>query len=314
MSEPLVECVPNFAGGRDRAVVEALLAAMRLPGVLLLDCAVDSDQNRAIATIAGPPAAVCEAAVRAAGVAAERIDLTRQTGSYPRIGATDVIPFVPLRGIGLGECAMLAREAADALWTRYGIPSYLYAAAASRPDRASLEQVRQGQFEGLREAVLRDARRRPDVGGPGLHPSAGASAVGARPLLIEYTVSLDTADIRPARAIARAVRSEISGLPGVKAIALLAEGVAQVSLTVTDLRQSSLHAVHTAVLQAARAGRTGLLRTELVGLMPEAAYQAGSIWIAALQASGSAFDPDRRILERLIQASAARSDKEVVDR
>src|SRR5215472_11292881 len=184
MTGPVVECVPNFSEGSDPRRVEAIVAAMRVDGVHLLDWATDPDHNRSVVTIAGQPAAVLEAAVRGAGRAAELIDLTRQQGVYPRIGAADVIPFVPISGIKLEQCVLLARQAGMEIWRRYGIPVYFYESAASRPDRANLEEVRRGQFEELRDAARKDAARRPDVGGPGLHPTAGACAVGARKFLV----------------------------------------------------------------------------------------------------------------------------------
>src|ERR1700748_819900 len=175
MSEAVIECVPNFSEGCDPHKVRSIVNAMRVDGVSLLDWSLDGDHNRSVVTIAGPPAAVVEAAGRAAGRAAELIDLTVQRGVHPRIGATDVIPFVPVSGISLAQCAILARQARLEIWSRYNIPIYFYEAAASRPDRALLEQVRQGQFEGLRELVVRDAGRRPALGGPTLHPTADAS-------------------------------------------------------------------------------------------------------------------------------------------
>ncbi|RRA49486.1 glutamate formimidoyltransferase [Acidipila sp. EB88] len=291
-----VASVPNFAEGRDRLVVHAILAAMQLPGVLLLDYLLDAGRNRSVITIAGPSTAVWEAVVRAAGVATDRIDLTRQVGSHPRIGATDVIPFVPVGAVALLPCVLLAREAAAALWQRYHVPAYLYEAAASRPDRVLLEDVRRGQFEGLREAVLRDPGRRPDVGGPGLHPSAGATAVGARRALIEYNIALDTADLAPARAIAKAVRGQSSGL-GVRALALLSEGRAQVTLGIPDHRQSSVGVVHAAVEEAARKHRTSILFGEIIGLLPEAAYEESSAWVAGLRG----FRAEEHILERRLK-------------
>ena len=207
MKGPLVECVPNFAVGVDSRRVEAIVAAMRVDGVRLLDWSMDADQNRTIVTIAGDPAAVVEAAVRGAGKAAELIDLTRQTGVHPRIGAADVIPFVPISGITLDKCVMLARQAGLEIWRRFSVPVYFYEAAASRPDRANLENIRQGQFEGLRDAARKESARRPDVGGPDLHPTAGACAVGARKFLVAYNIYLDSTDVAVARAIAREIRT-----------------------------------------------------------------------------------------------------------
>src|ERR1700760_3347295 len=177
MSATVIECVPNFSEGCDRGKMLAIVKAMRVDGVSLLDWSMDGDHNRSVVTIAGHPPAVLESAVRAAGKAAELIDLTVQSGVHPRIGAADVIPFVPISGISLAQCAMLARQAGLAIWRRFGIPVYFYEAAAARPDRVNLEDVRRGQFEGLLTAAVKDAMRQPDVGGPELHKTAGASAV-----------------------------------------------------------------------------------------------------------------------------------------
>jgi glutamate formiminotransferase len=187
-TDAIIECVPNFSEGSDGEKVREIIGAMKVDGVQLLDWSMDAAHNRSVVTIAGAPDAVVEAAVRAVGKAAQLIDLTRQSGVHPRIGAADVVPFVPVSGISLAECAMLARQAGLQIWRRYGVPVYFYGAAAARPDRVQLEDVRRGQFEGLREASLRDAARRPDVGGPELHPVAGASAVGARSFLIAYNL------------------------------------------------------------------------------------------------------------------------------
>ena len=183
-TQPIVECVPNFSEGVDRDKVEAIVRAMRVDGVHLLDYSLDADHNRSVVTIAGAPDAVVESAVRGAGAAAKLIDLTRQKGEHPRIGAADVIPFVPVSGISLVQCVMLARQAGREIWNRFGVPVYFYAAAAARPDRLNLENVRRGQFEGLLSDAGRDSTRHPDIGGPEPHNTAGASAVGARTFLI----------------------------------------------------------------------------------------------------------------------------------
>src|SRR5580658_1655704 len=172
-SQAVIECVPNFSEGKDREKVLSIVNAMRVPEVSLLDWSLDGDHNRSVITVAGPPQAVVEAAVRAVGRAAELIDLTRQSGVHPRIGAADVVPFVPVTAISLAECAMLARQAGLEIWRRFGVPVYFYEAAAARPDRINLEDVRRGQFEGLRETAHRDVSRRPDIGGPELHRTAG---------------------------------------------------------------------------------------------------------------------------------------------
>jgi glutamate formiminotransferase / 5-formyltetrahydrofolate cyclo-ligase len=294
MNETVMECVPNFSEGGDRRKVLAIVGAMRVPGVSLLDWSMDSDHNRSVVTIAGPPAAVVEAAVRAAGKAAELIDLTAQQGVHPRIGATDVIPFVPVAGITLAQCVLFARQAGLEIWNRHGIPVYFYEAAASRPDRALLEQVRQGQFEGLRDQVLRDAARRPDLGGPELHPTAGASAVGARKFLIAYNLYLDRPDMTAARAIAKLLRASNGGLAGVKAMGVMAQGRAQVSLNITDFRLTSVGHAFAEVSQLAENYGTKVVAGELIGLLPEDAFERDSEWVRLI----SGFKPEERILER----------------
>jgi len=301
MSETVIECVPNFSEGCDRNKVRAIVDAMRVDGVSLLDWSLDNDHNRSVVTIAGPPAAVVEAAVRAAGRAAALIDLTAQRGVHPRIGAADVIPFVPVSGISLAQCAILARQAGFEIWSRYNIPVYFYEAAASRPDRALLEQVRQGQFEGLRELVLRDAARRPDLGGPELHPTAGASAVGARKFLIAYNLYLERPDVTAARAIARALRASSGGLDGVKAMGVLVQGRAQVSLNITDFRITPVGRVFDALNRLAGKHGTKVVDGELIGLLPEDAFERESEWVRLIRG----FNPEERILERRLKQPLA---------
>jgi glutamate formiminotransferase len=310
--EAIIECVPNFSEGTDPAKVRQIVAAMQVEGVRLLDWSLDTAHNRSVVTIAGSPAAVVEAAVLAVGKAAQLIDLTRQTGVHPRIGAADVVPFVPVTGISLAECAMLARQAGLQMWRRFGIPVYFYGAAATRPDRVQLEDVRRGQFEGLREATLRDAARRPDVGGPGLHPTAGASAVGARSFLIAYNIYLEPEpasdlpasgqpDVSVARSIARDIRASNGGMQGVKAIGVVAQGRAQVSMNITDYRSTPMREVHAAVQKLAR--RYGMRASdgELIGLIPEAAYEPDSDWLRQIPG----FDPADKVLERRLHAPMA---------
>ena len=284
MNEPVVACVPNFSEGREPATIRALVTAMHLPGVRLLDCTSNREANRTVVTIAGDPAAVFEAAVRAGGVAAERIDLTTHRGTYPRMGALDVLPFVPVSGLHIGECAMLAREAAEALWARFRLPCYLYEAAATRPDRISLDEVRHGQFEGLREAVLRDAGRRPDIGGPGLHPTAGAAAVGARLPLIECSLTLATDRLAGARATARSLRQ---GFLGVHATAFVSPEGAKVLVKIANYKDTSIAEVHACACAAARQAGTTIASGEIVGLIPEDAYEPGSPWAAGAWSGGS---------------------------
>ncbi|HLY39942.1 MAG TPA: glutamate formimidoyltransferase [Terracidiphilus sp.] len=293
MSSQLVECVPNFSEGRDKRRVESIVAAMRVEGVHLLDWSMDADHNRSIVTIAGRPAAVVEAAVSAAGRAAELIDLTRQEGLHPRIGAADVIPFVPISGIKLEQCAMLARQAGMEIWRRFGVPVYLYEAAAARPDRANLDDVRRGQFEGLRDSVRKEAARRPDLGGPDLHPTAGACAVGARKFLVTYNLYFDSSDVGLARAIAREIHASSGGLKGVKALGILAHGRAQVSMSITDFEATPISRVYSAVSRLALRHKAALVDGEIVGLVPEAACERESEWMRQL----NGFDFQAKVLE-----------------
>ena len=301
MSEPVVECVPNFSEGKDARRVEAIVAAMRVPGVHLLDWSMDADHNRSVVTIAGEPSAVVEAAVRGVGKAAELIDLTRQQGVHPRIGAADVVPFVPVSGIKLEQCALLARQAGLEIWRRYSVPVFFYEAAAARPDRANLEDVRRGQFEGLKDAVRKDAALRPDLGGPGLHPTAGACAVGARKFLVAYNIYFDSADVATVRAIAREIRAASGGLKGVKALGLLAHGRAQLSMNITDFLATPISQVYRSVCNLGRRHNAVPVEGEVIGLLPEAACERESDWMRQL----TGFDPETKILERRLGAPLA---------
>jgi glutamate formiminotransferase / 5-formyltetrahydrofolate cyclo-ligase len=254
-----------------------------------------------VVTVAGEPAAVVESAVRGAGKAAELIDLTLQEGVHPRIGAADVIPFVPISGIKLEQCVLLARQAAMEIWRRFKVPSYFYEAAASRPDRVNLEQVRHGQFEGLREAVLKDSSRRPDIGGPELHSTAGACVIGARKFLVAYNIYFDTADVAVARAIAREIRASSGGLKGVKALGVLVHGRAQLTMNITDFEVTSLSLVFRTASALARQHKATPIEGEIIGLLPEAACERGSEWMRQL----TEFDEQTRVLERRLESPLA---------
>ncbi len=301
MNEPVIECVPNFSEGVNARRVEAIVSAMRVDGVRLLDWSMDGDHNRSVVTIAGEPAGVVEAAVRGVGKAVELIDLTRQQGVHPRIGAADVIPFVPISGIKLEQCALLARQAGLEIWRRFGVPVYFYEASAARPDRANLENVRRGQFEGLREAVLKDPSRRPDLGGPGLHPTAGACAVGARKYLVAYNIYFDSSDVAIVRAIAREIRAASGGLRGVKAMGVLVHGRAQLSMNITDFEATPISQVYREVQTLAARHKAAIAEGEVIGLLPEAACERESKWMRQL----SGFDEQTKILERRLGAPLA---------
>ncbi len=297
-AEPILECVPNFSEGTSPEIVRQIVASMRVDGVRLLDWSLDTAHNRSVVTIAGTPSAVIEAAVLGAGKAAHLIDLTRQTGVHPRIGAADVVPFVPIAGISIAEAALLARQAGLQIWRRFGVPVYFYGAAAARPDRFQLEDVRKGQFEGLREAAVKDAARRPDVGGPELHATAGASVVGARTFLIAYNVYLGPkAEITHARAIAREIRASSGGMQGVKAMGVLVNGRPQVTMNVTNFQLTPMPEVYAMVEKLAAAHGVSLAESELIGLVPERACSEGANWTSAIPD----FDPELKILERRLQ-------------
>lgn len=298
MNEAVVECVPNFSEGVDSQRVEAIVGAMRVDGAYLLDWSMDADHNRSVVTIAGTPSAVVEAAVRGVGKAVELIDLTQQQGVHPRIGAADVIPFVPVSGIKLEQCVLLARQAGLEIWRRFGIPVFFYGAAASRPDRALLENVRRGQFEGLKDIVSRDASRRPDLGGPALHPTAGACAVGARKFLVAYNLYFDSSDVAMVRSIAREIRASSGGLKGLKAMGVLVNGRAQLSMNITDFRATPLSRVYNRVAALVERHKTAIVNGEVIGLIPEAACERESEWMRQL----SGFDDETKILERRLAA------------
>jgi glutamate formiminotransferase len=279
---PLIECVPNFSEGNDADKVKRIAASIRsVPGVHVLDAHRDADHHRSVITFAGPPAAVEAAAVLATGEAARLIDLTRHRGVHPRIGATDVVPFVPLGGATLSGCAAIAHRAGREIWRRYQIPVYFYGAAALDPGRQHLENIRRGGFETLREAVATDSSRKPDVGEARLHPTAGATAVGAREALIAFNVNLDSNDAEIARWIAQAVRESSGGLPAVQAMGVVLRSrtsggqpdQAQVSMNLTDWRRTSMAQAFSAVgREASRRGIT-IHSSEVVGLIPEGAIE-----------------------------------------
>lgn len=300
---PLIECVPNFSEGRDSARLDAMVAAMlAVPGVYLLDREMDADHHRSVVTLAGAPEAVAEAAIRGVGRAAELIDLRRHQGAHPRLGAADVVPFVPLAETTLEDCVRLARGVGEEIWRRWRVPVYFYEAASLRPERRNLEDVRRGQFEGRREAVLRDPELRPDVGGPELHASAGAAIVGARRFLIAYNINLDTSDVGVAQAVARRVRASGGGLAAVKAmgVELKAKGRAQVSMNLTDFAATSLATVWNAVAAAAAEHGAAPAESELIGLAPRAALEGA----AAEMLRFASFSADQVLENRLQRVMA----------
>jgi glutamate formiminotransferase len=276
--QTLVECVPNFSEGRDKAKVDAIIEAMKLDGVYLLDREMDADHNRCVITLAGEREAVQEAAIRGVGKAAELIDLNQHQGAHPRLGAADVVPFIPIEGLSIEDCVAMARHAGGEIWKRYQIPVYLYEAAASSAERQNLENIRRGQFEGIRSEIATNPARKPDFGDAQLHSTAGACVVGARKFLVAYNIFLNTTDVTIAKKIAKAVRFSTGGLRFVKAAGFLVRGQAQVSMNLTDFEQTPMHRVFEMVrAEAARYGVTPA-SSEIVGLVPKKALEQVAEW------------------------------------
>src|SRR5580765_993255 len=282
----LIECVPNFSEGRDPAKADSIVQAMSsVPGVYVLDREMDADHNRCVITLAGDPEAVAEAAIQGTGKAMELIDMNHQTGAHPRVGATDVVPFIPVEGVTLEDCVALARNVGNEIWKRFRIPVFFYEAAATRPDRVNLENVRKGQFEGLREELKKNHERQPDVGEPKLHPTAGVTVVGARKFLIAYNVNLNTSDVSIANKIAKAIRFSSGGLRYVKSmgVELKARNLAQVSINLTDFESTPMHRVYEMVKR--EAGRYGVVPvgSEIVGLVPKKAIEMAADYFLQLE-------------------------------
>lgn len=291
----LVECVPNFSEGRDQAKVDAIVEAMKIPGVYLLDREMDADHNRCVITLAGEREAIQEAAIRGVGKAAELIDLTRHHGAHPRMGAADVIPFIPIDGVTLEDCVSMARHVGAEIARRFQIPIYLYEAAATTPERQSLENIRRGQFEGIRDEIAINPARRPDFGEPRVHPTAGATVVGARKFLIAYNVFLNTPDVDIAKKIAKAVRFSSGGLRFVKGAGFLVRGMAQVSMNLTDFEQTPIHRVFELVKgEAARYG-VQAVSSEIVGLIPKLALEQAAEWYLQIENFDSSLILENRL-------------------
>jgi glutamate formiminotransferase/formiminotetrahydrofolate cyclodeaminase len=273
----IVECVPNFSEGRDQGVLDALRDAIEsVPGIRLLDVQADAAHHRSVFTFIGAPEAAAEAAFRAVRVARERIDLTQHQGEHPRMGATDVVPFIPVEGVTMAQCVQLARKLGERVGGELDIPVFLYARAATRPDRESLPNIRKGQFEALREQIGTDPDKTPDFGPNRIHPTAGSTAIGARPFLVAYNIYLDTHDVLLAKGIAKAIRTSSGGLPAVQASGFEVGGKAQVSMNLLDIDETPPARVYAEVSEQAAARGVGIYRSEIVGLIPERA-----IWDAA---------------------------------
>jgi len=291
----LVECVPNFSEGRDQVKVDAIVDAMKMPGVYLLDREMDSDHNRCVITLVGDREAIQEAAIRGVGKAAELIDLNFHSGAHPRMGAADVVPFIPIDGVTIEDCVAMANHVGQEIWKRFQIPVYLYESAARTPERQGLENIRRGQFEGIRAEIASNPARRPDIGEPRVHPTAGATVVGARKFLIAYNVFLNTTDVDIAKKIAKAVRFSTGGMRFVKGAGFLVRGLAQVSMNLTDFEQTPVHRVFEMVKrEAARYGVTPI-SSEIVGLIPKKALEQAAEWFLQVENFDSSLILENRL-------------------
>ncbi len=270
----IVECIPNFSEGRNREIIDQIVAAIKtVPGAVLLDRESDPNHNRSVITFVAEPDRVVDAAIAAARKAAELIDLNRHTGEHPRMGATDVIPFVPIAGVTMDDCVELARKCGERMWRELGVPVYLYEKAAARPERENLANLRRGQFEGIRDEIATNEARWPDYGEARVHPTAGITAVGARPPLIAYNVNLNTSNIEIANRIARAVRHLSGGLRYVKALgfALSDRGIVQVSMNMVNYEGTPLFRAFEMVKREAERYGVTVAGSEIVGLVPQRA-------------------------------------------
>jgi glutamate formiminotransferase/formiminotetrahydrofolate cyclodeaminase len=313
----LIECVPNFSEGRDSAKVDAIVSAMStVSGVYVLDREMDADHNRSVITLAGEPDAVAEAALRGIGKAMQLIDLTKHTGAHPRVGATDVVPFIPIEGVTIEDCVALAHRTGHEIWARYRIPVFFYEAAAKRSDRVNLENVRRGQFEGLRQEMKHNHDRQPDVGEPKLHPTAGVTVVGARKFLIAYNVNLNTSDVTIANRIAKAIRFSSGGLRYVKSmgVELKARNLAQVSINLTDFEQTPMHRVYEMVKREAERYGAAPVGSEIVGLIPKKAIEMAADFFLQLENFSPAQVFENKLADALSGAPLeARKDGKLAD-
>ena len=297
----LVECIPNFSEARRPEVVDEIADAITsVEGARLLDRSSDLDHNRTVLTFAGPPEAVEEAAFRAIKTASELIDLDQHTGEHPRIGATDVVPFVPLSGVTMEDCVSMARRLGERVGRELQIPVYLYENAATRPDRANLENIRRGQYEGLKSEIETDPSRKPDYG-PARLGTAGATVIGARNPLIAFNVYLTTAEVEVAKKIAKAIRQSSGGMRYVKALGLLVEGRAQVSMNLTNFRETPIGRVVEMIRREAQRYGVAIHHSELVGLIPQQALVDAAVWYTQLDE----FSTDQILESRLYESAGS---------
>jgi glutamate formiminotransferase / formiminotetrahydrofolate cyclodeaminase len=305
VARQLVECVPNFSEGRDGAKIDAIVRSiLTVPEVVLLDRESDGDHNRSVLTFVGPPAAVADAAFRSVEKAVELIDLTRHQGAHPRIGAADVVPFIPIEGVTIEECVRLAERVGQRIWESLRVPVYYYEAAARRPDRVNLENIRRGQFEAILAEMGTVAERAPDCGDAVCHPTAGAVVVGARKFLIAYNVNLGTPDIGIARKIAKAIRFSSGGFRYVKSMGVMlgSRNLAQVSINLTDFEQTPMHLVFETVRREAERYGVPVVGSEIVGLIPKKAIELAAEYFLRYEN----FRPELVLENRIAEALSAR--------
>ncbi|MGE0191026.1 MAG: glutamate formimidoyltransferase [Planctomycetota bacterium] len=292
----LLECVPNISDGRRPHEIEAIADAFASAGATPLGVDADADHNRTVITLAGTAQQVIDGAVAGVRAARDRIDLNRHHGAHPRMGATDVVPFIPLAGSSMDDAVAAARTAAERIWNELRVPTYLYAKAAMRPERADLAAVRRGQFEGIRDTIAVDPRRLPDFGEAAVHPTAGITAVGARFFLVAYNVNLASRDLELARRIAKSIREKDGGLPAVKAMGfdLPEQRLVQVSMNLVDYRTTSPTDVFDVIAAKAKEAGVEVAGSEVVGLIPAEAAPEG--FRERVQAHD--FDADEQVIER----------------
>ncbi|MBX3301115.1 MAG: glutamate formimidoyltransferase [Nitrospira sp.] len=304
----IVECVPNFSEGRNPATIQALIDAVTsTAGVALLDHSMDTDHHRAVLTFCGTPAAIVEAAFRAIRIATDLIDLRTPIGVHPRIGATDVVPFIPIRGTTMQDCVQLAKRLGGRVGRELEIPVFLYESAAAHPDHVPLEAVRRGGLEGLAFRMASDPDWTPDFGPPRLHQSAGAIAIGARPPLIAYNVNLRSSDVEIARSIARVIRQSSGGLSHLKAIGveLASRGLVQVAMNLTNYQVTPIHTALQAVKTEAAKHGIEVAGSELIGLVPQAALDQAAAALLNLSRFDSGHILETRIAETILKKDEA---------
>lgn len=300
-SAMLVECVPNFSEGRKTETVDRIARAIEsVDGAIVLGRHLDPDHNRSVITFVAPPMVVIDAALHAVATATELIDLRKHAGQHPRIGATDVLPFIPVSGVTIDDCIAIAHQAGERIWRELGIPVYFYERAARRSGRIRLEHVRGKGFERLREEIVTNPDRRPDIGDVRVHETAGAIAVGARPFLIAFNVNLKSSDVSIARAIAHTIRERDGGVPFVKALGfeLRSRGLVQVSMNLIDYEKTGMDEAFAAVSRAASRHGVEVAGAEIVGLIPKAALDRNAAYFPRLENFCEAL-----VLENLLEST-----------